>query len=86
MTTSSTASAGPRTRTKLIALAALAALVIYAVTRPSHEIAFEPSGNPRPLPAAAKLTEMSADAFEGVLVGLHGKPVIVNIWASWCSP
>ena len=86
MTTTSTASAGPRTRTKLIALAVLAALVAYAVTRPSHETTFEPSGDPRPLPAAAKLTEMSADAFEGVLVGLHGKPVIVNIWASWCAP
>lgn len=83
---SSTSPAGPRTRTKLIALAALAALVLYAVTRPPTGTDFEPSGDPRPLPAAGKLTEMSADAFEGVLVGLHGKAVIVNIWASWCSP
>ena len=29
---------------------------------------------------------MSADEFEGVLVGLKGTPVIVNVWASWCAP
>jgi cytochrome c biogenesis protein CcmG, thiol:disulfide interchange protein DsbE len=84
--TGSTAPPGPRTRTKLIALAALAALVVYAVTRPSNATVFEPSGTPRALPAAGELTEMSADEFEGVLVGLRGTPVIVNIWASWCSP
>lgn len=73
-------------RTKVIALVALAALVVYAVTRPSGATAFEASGKPRDLPAAGKLTELSAADFEGVLVGLRGKPVIVNIWASWCAP
>ena len=32
------------------------------------------------------LTTLSADDFEGVLVGLKGTPVIVNVWASWCAP
>ena len=44
------------------------------------------SGTPAPLPEAGRLTELSADDFEGVLVGLRGTPVIVNIWASWCAP
>ncbi len=29
---------------------------------------------------------MSLDQFEGILVGLRGQPVVVNIWASWCAP
>ena len=76
----------PRTRTKVIVMVALAAIVIFAVTRPTTQVRFEASGPPVSTPPAGALTELSADAFEGVLVGLRGKPVIVNIWASWCAP
>ncbi|MEO8265927.1 MAG: TlpA disulfide reductase family protein, partial [Ilumatobacteraceae bacterium] len=73
-------------RTKFFAVVALVAIVAYAVTRPSNEPSFQAAGEPVALPQAGHLTDMSETQFEGVLVGLRGTPVIVNIWASWCSP
>lgn len=70
----------------MIAVVALIAIVGYAVTRPSTASSFVATGDPVALPAAGELTPLSADEFEGVLVGLRGRPVIVNIWASWCAP
>ena len=75
-----------RRRTKLLAVAALAAVALYALTRPAGNGPFEPTGDPLALPAAGQLTELTADQFEGVLVGLRSTPVIVNVWASWCAP
>lgn len=74
------------TRSKVLAAIAVMAIVSYALTRTSNAPAFEPSGDPVALPMAGRLTELSADEFEGVLVGLRGTPVIVNVWASWCAP
>lgn len=72
--------------TKALALVAILVIAGYAVTRPSGDISFRATGAPLAPPEAGKLTELSADDFEGVLVGLRGTPVIVNIWASWCAP
>ena len=78
---------GGRTRrARLIAVVALIAIVAYAATRPSNASSFSASGEPVALPTAGELTPLSADEFEGVLVGLRGTPVIVNVWASWCAP
>ena len=73
-------------RTKVLAVAILLAIVGYAVTRPASDTSFRATGEAVALPEAGGLTDLSADQFEGVLVGLRGTPVIVNIWASWCAP
>lgn len=48
------------------------------------------AGAPKPL---AKLYRQSdrlipggTDAFQSQLAALHGYPVVVNVWASWCEP
>lgn len=73
-----------RWTTKVVVVTAVLALVLYTATRPSSTSPFVASGDPVALPLPGALTPLSADEFEGVLVGLRGTPVIVNVWASWC--
>lgn len=47
---------------------------------------FVASGDPVALPAEGALPAVSLSDFEGMLVGQQGRPVVVNIWASWCAP
>ena len=48
------------------------------------------AGSPPPLAAlhdqANDLLGGGQEAFEGRLAKLHGYPVVVNVWASWCVP
>jgi cytochrome c biogenesis protein CcmG, thiol:disulfide interchange protein DsbE len=48
------------------------------------------AGSPAPLAALHKqandLLPGGQDAFEQRLEQLHGYPVVVNVWASWCGP
>jgi len=48
------------------------------------------AGSPPPLAALHKqandLLGGGEEAFEGRLAKLHGYPVVVNVWASWCVP
>jgi len=48
--------------------------------------AFVASGAPVELPAERELPAVSLQQFEGMLVGQRGRPVVVNVWASWCAP
>lgn len=47
---------------------------------------FVASGEAIELPAQGSFPSISTGEFEGILVGLRGQPVVVNIWASWCAP
>jgi len=48
------------------------------------------AGAPAPLAAIYKqgndLLEGGLGAYEKRIAGLHGYPVVVNVWASWCIP
>ena len=42
-------------------------------------------GDPRSLPPPG-LTDGDLAHFTGVVAGARGRPVVVNVWASWCAP
>ena len=47
---------------------------------------FVASGDPVALPVDGSFPSVGLDEFEAILVGQRGRPVVVNIWASWCAP
>lgn len=47
---------------------------------------FVADGDAVALPTDGDLLPVSLEQFKGMIVGLHGQPVVVNIWASWCAP
>ncbi len=81
---------GPRfTSRRLIAVATVIGIGAWvgwtALKEPSLPD-FVATGDPVELPEPGAFPAASLDEFEGILVGQRGRPVVVNIWASWCAP
>jgi len=75
-----------RVTLRIAILVVLVVTVIVVVLRPTDVPAFRAEGQPVALPPPGRLVAVDGDEFEGILVGLRGSPVIVNVWASWCTP
>jgi thiol-disulfide isomerase/thioredoxin len=66
-------------RSRLLRLAALAALII---SLPAAAFNFAPTG-PKPVP---ELTFFDAWGNEVTLADFRGEVVVLNLWATWCAP
>ena len=82
-----TSSANAWRRVAVVAVVAVAAgwVGLTALRQPALP-EFVASGEPVELPADGDFPAVSLEQFEGMLVGQQGRPVVVNIWASWCAP
>lgn len=70
----------------VVAVAVVATLAGLLALRSDPLPEFEPEGSAVALPATGELVGVSRSEFEGMLVGQEGRPVVVNVWASWCGP
>ena len=68
------------------ALALVAVAVVVVLARQPSVPDYEASGPARPLPADGTFDPLDRSELDGILVGQQGRPVVVNVWASWCGP
>lgn len=73
---------------RVLVVAAIAVGGVVAVTTlaPAGPVAsYDADAEPVDVPSA-QLAVVTKTQFDGILVGLRGTPVVVNLWASWCAP
>ncbi|MEM7342096.1 MAG: TlpA disulfide reductase family protein [Actinomycetota bacterium] len=68
----------------VVAAAAIAAG--FLASRQPSLPEFSAEGPPVTLPASGELAPIDPVDLQGILAGQEGRPVVVNIWASWCAP
>lgn len=69
---------------RMMATVAIAALIVSACA-PSRAD-YVASGPGVPFPTAGSFLPAAVREFDSIVAGAKGKPLVVNLWASWCGP
>ena len=75
----------PQTRRVLVAAAAVLAVLAVACSKDATRTS-PPQEGPLLPSSPTALPQFDPARFHELLSELQGKPVVVNIWASWCGP